>query len=96
MNRCTSGITIQLLRRASAQLREQGLAVADTTAFIRAAIGFYHCDIGTPARHSWNAAFGRALARQAATLGISKRSVRHRVKDDNGRCSHACSWLLGG
>lgn len=96
MNPCPSGITIQLLRRVASKLREQGLAVADTTDFIRAAIGVYHCNIGIPVRHSWNAAFGRALARQSAILGIRKSPGRHRVRDDNGRSSHACNWLLGG
>lgn len=84
-------VTDEQTRSAINQLRSIK-PVFSTVDVIRAILGFYHRDVGTPGEASPNARFSKRLMRHARELGIVRVPPDQNVDDGEGSMTTSAVW----
>ena len=83
-------ISLERIRRCIAELGD--CREFTTAQVIREYIGHFCSDRQTPAAYSFNAQFGRLLARNTEQLGISMIAIDERIRDDHDVATTTARW----
>ena len=85
----TIGVDLTRLEQCIDKLDSRTFTTADV---IRAYLGHFCSDVGTPVKYSFNAKFGRLLRRNEQRLGITEIESNVSVTDDHDHATTASRW----
>ena len=84
-------ISLSRVEECIQDIRSDEFTTADV---IKGYFGRFCSNVGTPVEYSFNAQFGKLLARNASRLGIEEISPPQRVTDEHGIQTTAALWRV--